>query len=202
MQIAEQQFTADCPWPTIRAQWLTRFAQSARTFVADEVARQAKSQERLTELSGKIAVGRTGVTLVCKADRIDLTQAGEALIYDYKTGSPPSPKQQEKFDSQLLLEAAMVTQGAFDRIGRKPVQDATFIGVNTQMKNVAAPLKDNPPDQVWLNLIALLQHWREPDRGYVARLAHVLKTDSGPYDHLSRFGEWDTSQTAVPVMLT
>ena len=201
MGIAEQEFTAQCPWPTIRAQWLARMERSADKFLEDEIARQALADTRLVELWGETAVNQTGVTLTCKADRIDLMPDDAALIYDYKTGVVPTAPQQEKFDKQLLLEAAMVARGAFAALGPKQVAGATFIGVNTAMKNTPAPLDKHPADQVWTEFAGLLTRWRDPARGYTARMALFSKNDISDYDHLSRFGEWDTSDTPVPVLL-
>jgi len=173
----------------------------ADKFLADEGARQALSSHRFIEAEGEIIVAPSGVTLTCKADRIDVTEQGGALIYDYKTGTVPSGPQQEKFDKQLLLEAAMVERGAFDKVGTLPVDHASFIGLNAAMKNVAAPLNKQPPDQVWEELEELFTAWQKQDRGYTARLALFLKSDASPYDHLSRYGEWDTSQAPAPVVL-
>ena len=201
MNIAEQEFTAQCPWPTIRAQWLARMDRSADKFLDDEIARQALADTRLVELSGETAVNQTGVTLTCKADRIDLMPDDAAQIYDYKTGVVPTAPQQEKFDKQLLLEAAMVARGAFAALGPKQVAGATFIGVNTAMKNTPAPLDKRPADEVWTEFAGLLTRWQDPARGYTARMALFSKNDISDYDHLSRFGEWDTSDTPVPVLL-
>ena len=150
---------------------------------------------------GEIPVAATGVRLTCKADRIDLTDADAALIYDYKTGVVQTGPQQEKFDKQLLLEAAMVERGAFAKVGKKSVEGAAFIGVNAAMRNVDAPLSKQPPDQVWAELETLFARWQQQDRGYTARLALFLKTDQSPYDHLSRYGEWDTNEDPKPVVL-
>ena len=201
MRIAHEEFTAQCPWPTVRAQWIARMDRVADKFLADEDERQSLSDKRITEAWGEIAVAATGVKLTCKADRIDLTDDDEALIYDYKTGVVPTGPQQEKFDKQLLLEAAMVERGAFNEIGRKTVSGASFIGVNAAMRNIDAPLKKQPPDQVWAELETLFARWQDQDRGYTARLALFLKTDQSPYDHLSRYGEWDTNQDSDPVVL-
>ena len=201
MQIAHEEFTTQCPWPTVRAQWIARMDRVADKFLADEGERQARAEERKTESWGEIAVAATGIKLTCKADRIDLTNDGDALIYDYKTGVVPTGPQQEKFDKQLLLEAAMVERGAFKEIGRKTVAGASFIGVNAAMRNVDAPLKKQPPDQVWAELETLFTRWQDQDRGYTARLALFLKTDQSPYDHLSRYGEWDTNEEPKPVVL-
>lgn len=202
MKIAHAEFTAQCPWPTIRAQWMARMDRSADAFIADEIERQAQSDVRKVELWGRITVPQVGVDLTCKADRVDLTAEGTAVIYDYKTGVVPSGPQQEKFDKQLLLETAMVERGAFEKLGQRPVAAAHFIGVNAAMKNIAAPLDKQPADQVWADFTTLLTSWQDITRGYTARMALFSKTDVSNYDHLSRYGEWETSDEPVPTVLT
>ncbi|MCK0097208.1 double-strand break repair protein AddB [Yoonia sp. F2084L] len=202
MQIAATEFAAHCPWPTIRAQWMARMERSADQFLADEAERQALATDHKIEAYGEIFVAPSGVLLTCKADRIDLTETGSALIYDYKTGAVPTKNQQLTFDKQLLLEAAMVELGAFEDLGQMSVGGAAFIGVNAAMKNVPAPLDQQPPDQVWGELETLFANWHDPMRGYTARLALFSKTDQSDYDHLSRYGEWDTSDDPTPQVLT
>jgi RecB family exonuclease len=202
MQIAERIFTRDCPWPTIRAQWLSRLDRVADIFIDGEVKRRAIAPNSLLEKEGKIAVGTTGVDLTCKADRIDLTLDGLAYVYDYKTGAVPSKDQQITFDKQLLLETAMIELGAFPDVGAKPVEGATFVAVNTNMRNVDAPLKDHPAMKVWEDFQKLLNRYQTRSRGYSARIAMFSEKDFSDYDQLSRFGEWDTSNDAVPEDLT
>jgi double-strand break repair protein AddB len=202
MTIATEIFTRDCPWPTIRAQWLLRLARVASIFIGGEIERQALASKHVLESEGRIAVGTTGVDLTCKADRIDLTADGLAYVYDYKTGGVPSKGQQISFDKQLLLEAAMIELGAFTDVGKKPVEGATFVAANTIMRDVPAPLKDHPAMQVWDEFQTLLLEYQQKSRGYSARIAMFSTTDHSNYDHLSRFGEWDTSDDAVPEDLT
>lgn len=202
LQLAEAHLAAKCPWPTIRAQWMARFTLAAGAFCTAEVARHALSDSRLVEQKGKLDLPQVAVTLTCKADRIDLTPNGTALLYDYKTGTLPSKPQQEKFDKQLLLEVAMVERGAFESIGPVHVDDALFVSIKPDAKTMQAPMKDSPTDVTLAELEALLHHWRLPDSGYTARYALFSKTDAGSYDHLSRFGEWDTSDLPEPQVLT
>ncbi len=202
MQITRAHFEKHCPWPTIRAQWIARMDRIADRFLSDEAERQAKAIRQLTELKGTIVVPNVQVSLTCKADRIDLTDDDQALIYDYKTGVVPTGPQQEKFDKQLLLEAAMLERGAFNALGRKTVKSAAFLGINPSMKTTKAPFDKQSPDQVWAELETLFTNWQNPQRGYTARLALFSKTDVSPYDHLARFGEWDTSDTPHPEVLT
>ncbi|MDX8353226.1 double-strand break repair protein AddB [Cognatiyoonia sp. IB215182] len=202
MQMARAQFLQDCPWPTIRAQWLARLDRTIDTFLEDEAQRQVDVARHLVEQQGRAVLPGPDMTLTCKADRIDVMPDDGVIIYDYKTGAVPTGPQQEQFDKQLLLEAAMVEKGAFRDLGVRPVHSAAFIGVNAAMKVVQAPLDKNPVDQVWADLETLFQNWLRADRGYTARMALFSKTDSSPYDHLSRFGEWDTSDRAKAEQLT
>ena len=88
--------------------------------------------------------------------------------------------------------------GAFEALGPMPVAGAAFLGIGKDMKVTPAPLADHPPDRVWDDFIALLRHWQNPARGYTARMAMFSAGDSSDYDHLSRFGEWDISDTPAP----
>ncbi|MEL6681658.1 MAG: double-strand break repair protein AddB [Pseudomonadota bacterium] len=201
MTLAQSHFDRHCPWPAVRAQWMARLDRGADQFLADETTRQALAVKHLVELKGQASLPAVNMTLTCKADRIDLTQEGEVIIYDYKTGAVPTAPQQEKFDKQLLLEAAMVEKGAFNDLGPKSVRSAEFIGVNASMKTQKAPLEKQPVDQVWAELHELFRYWNMPERGYTARLALFSKSDVSPYDHLARFGEWDTSNAVKGVSL-
>lgn len=202
MRIARAHFQNHCPWPTIQAQWIARLDRVADKFLDDEAKRQARATKHIVEAKGQITIPNVAIVLTCKADRIDQTEDGAVIIYDYKTGAVPTGPQQEKFDKQLLLEAAMMEKGGFDGMGKTPVQDAAFIGVNPAMKVVKAPLNKQPIDQVWAELETLFVNWNNPSQGYTARLALFSKTDFSPYDHLSRYGEWDTSDTPSLVSLT
>lgn len=190
MQAAETVMAEDCPWPMMRRLWLSRLSRVADWFIAGEAARQAQGKPALMEQDGGALVAETGVRLTAKSDRIDLSDSGAALIYDYKTGRTPTVKQQGVFDKQLLLTAALVEKGGFETLGPRPVAGASFIGLS-KADIVPAPLDDHPPGKVWEQLAELLRRWAERDRGFTARMALLSDTDTSDYDHLSRFGEWD-----------
>jgi len=130
-------------------------------------------------------------TLTGKADRIDLSDDGEALIYDYKTGKPPSENEQLHFDKQLLLEAAMVERGAFKDVGRVRTKAAVYIGLGSDPKNQNAPLEKSPTMETWGRFEKLMGKWTDPNMGYTSRRANQSVTFDGPFDHLARYGEWD-----------
>ncbi|MEJ6396617.1 double-strand break repair protein AddB [Yoonia sp. 208BN28-4] len=202
LEIANEQFAQNCPWPTIRAQWLTRLECVIDIFIAGEAARQSKGTVAQLEAWGEMLIPSVGVTITCKADRFDVNDAGQVLIYDYKTGTVPTEAMQKSFDKQLLVEAVMVENGAFASLGRADVAGAVFVAVNTAMKDIAAPLDDLTPSQIWAELEQHLLYWDDVQNGYTARRALHLRTDMSPYDHLSRFGEWKSGDDPAPEVMT
>jgi RecB family exonuclease len=198
MTVAGEVLEANCPWPTMQMLWLARIGRVAEWFLATEVERQANGKPHLFEHRGAARMASPDFTLTAKADRIDLAGDGAALIYDYKTGAPPSDKEQKAFEKQLLLTAALVEQGGFVRIGPVPVRAAVYIGLNNAPKEVAAPLDSLPPDMVWAELGELIRLWSIHAQGYSAVFRPKLVRYAGDYDHLARRGEWDLSTDFTP----
>ncbi len=193
------------PFPTIRALWQTRMQRVANWFVETETSRQALATAHPSnfEIKGQATLPALGFTLTGTADRIDIDDRGGAHIYDYKTGAAPSKGEQEHFDKQLLLEAAMVTQGAFKDLDPRHVERATFISLKPgDPKEVAAPLDEAPPDKVWEEFTTLISAYFSAEQGFTARRALMKDTDIADYDHLSRFGEWDVTDTPTREDLT
>jgi RecB family exonuclease len=193
------------PFPTIRALWQTRMQRVANWFVETETSRQALATAHPSnfEIKGQATLPALGFTLTGTADRIDIDDRGGAHIYDYKTGAAPSKGEQEHFDKQLLLEAAMVTQGAFTDLDPRHVERATFISLKPgDPKEVAAPLDEAPPDKVWEEFTTLISAYFSAEQGFTARRALMKDTDIADYDHLSRFGEWDVTDTPTREDLT
>ncbi|MDP5219485.1 double-strand break repair protein AddB [Ruegeria sp. 2205SS24-7] len=184
------------PWPTARKLWLARLARIADAFLAAEVERRSDGGPIAFEARMKKRLDPLDFTLVGRADRIDQTESGALRIYDYKTGTPPSEKQQARFDKQLLIEAALAEEGGFESIDPMPVARAVFIGMGGSYSEVQAPLESEPPAQVWAELRQLIEAYFQPDQGFTARRMLHRDTDQGEYDHLARFGEWD--RTAIP----
>ncbi len=192
-----------CPWPTYRHMWTARVAGLADWFLQTEVERRAvATPDDLFEIRGAAALPGVEFTLTCIADRIDLTPTGDAVIYDYKTGTPPSPKAQVHYDKQLLLEAALVHFGGIERTGPRHVASATYIGLGAKRALVAAPLVEQPPERVWKDLETLALAWQDPERGYSAQIAPQYLDFEGSYDHLARFGEWDLATPITPQVVS
>ncbi|PYE84627.1 PD-(D/E)XK nuclease family protein [Pseudoroseicyclus aestuarii] len=197
LKVADAVLAEEVPWPVQRRLWHARIARSAPAFLSGEVARQARATPSLFEQQGRAEIASLGFTLTAKADRIDLGDSG-GWIYDYKTGTPPSDKEQRAFEKQLLLEAAILERAGFGETGPMRVAGAAFIGVGRVPKVVPAPLDDLPPGRVWEELTQLIARWQEPQRGYSARMAVRETAFEGDYDHLARSGEWDLTTKASP----
>jgi len=193
LAIAETVLAQNVPWGEARALWLARLERVADWFIETEAERRAQATPARFEERGRAEIPELGFALSAKADRLDLDAHGRMHIYDYKTGTPPTAKEQKSFDKQLLLEAAMAERGGFGEIGPVKVMRAAFIGLGSTPKEVFAPLDEEPPDQVWSEFKELISAYSVPHKGYVARRAMHSSEDRGDYDQLARFGEWDVT---------
>lgn len=186
------------PWPVARILWHSRIRRIAEDFVMAEQERQARAKPAAFEAKGSARLDPLDFTIACRADRIDIDERGFLHLYDYKTGAPPSEAQQKKFEKQLLIEAAMAEEGAFEDLGPAEVARALFIGLGSKMTEIRAPLEDQPPAKVWDELRTLIGAYFEPDQGYSSRRMVHRDDIAGDYDHLARYGEWDRSATPQP----
>ncbi|GGH29273.1 double-strand break repair protein AddB [Cribrihabitans marinus] len=189
-------------WPTARKLWLARLARVADAFTASEIRRRADAHPFAFEAELRMRLDPLDVTLVGRADRIDRTERGCLVIYDYKTGTPPSEKRQGKFDKQLLIEAAVAEEGGFVGLDPAPVAAAVFLGLGGSYKESPAPLDSEPPDKVLAELRQLVSAYLEPDQGFTSRRMLHMDSDTGDYDQLARFGEWDRTALPEPEDLT
>ncbi|QUJ76166.1 double-strand break repair protein AddB [Sulfitobacter albidus] len=194
----------DVPWPTARALWHARIARVADWFLEREAARLANARPIAFERDamGTLEIPEIGFSLHGVADRMDQSADGAVQLYDYKTGKPPTSPQQKLFDKQLLIEAAMVEQGAFPAVGVAPVSRAAFIGMGRNPHEVDAPLDEEPTADVLADLRALLTRYLDPAQGFTARRMMEMESFAGEFDQLARFGEWDATDTSNPEDLT
>lgn len=198
LSISETVLAKNVPWPTARTLWKSRIERIAEHFVSDELTRQAAGKPIGFEARAETAIQNLGFTLVGTADRIDRTKVGDLVIYDYKTGAPPTQAEQRYFDKQLLLEAAMAEKGGFRDIDPAEVTDAIYIGLSNTPKNIAAPLVEMPTAQVWTEFEQLITRYLDAEQGFTSRRALRKDTDHSDYDQLARFGEWDVTEEPTP----
>lgn len=195
MTLADEILQSEVPWPTARRLWLARLRRISARLIAQESDRQTRTVPMKTEVSGGIDVLDGMLRLVAKADRIDATPEGGIWIYDYKTGQPPTAKQQLTFNKQLLLEAVIAERGGFDGLPVNAVAGASFLALNDSLEVVPAPLEDCPVARTYDELCDLIRAYRNPETGYTAQQALESRGFESPYAQLSRAGEWDLSDT-------
>ncbi|WP_416369310.1 double-strand break repair protein AddB [Tritonibacter mobilis] len=199
---ARRVLETEVPWPVARTLWLTRLKKVAEDFVTGERQRQSRARPSGFEKSGQVRLDPLDFEIAAKADRIDVDERGLLHLYDYKTGDPPSEKQQKSFEKQLLIETAMAEQGAFSDYGAARVERALYIGLKPPVKEVAAPILDEPPAKVWAELRSLVEAYFDAEQGFSSRRMVHRDDFAGDYDHLARYGEWDRSSDPVPEDLT
>jgi ATP-dependent helicase/nuclease subunit B len=194
---ARQVLAAQVPWPAARALWLQRLMRVADWFIAFEA--KAGGQPVVMEQAGAMTLPALGFTLTARPDRIDRLSGGGLHLFDYKTGTPPTPDQQRYYDKQLLLTAAIVAHGGFRGLEPPEVAGASYVGLGATPKVETVDVSSGALDLAMAELADLIAHWRRPERGYPSRRSKFKVRFEGEYDHLARHGEWDDS--AVPLVI-
>ncbi len=184
-------------FPAVHALWWPRFLAIAAWYVDWEAAR-AEIEARHAEIDGTMEL-TPAFKLTGRADRIDRRRDGAYEILDFKTGTPPSPKQLSTgLAPQLALEAAMLKRGAFEAIpAGASVAVLGWIGLGKVGKGepFASAVKDRTADELgddaFARLAALVAAYADPGRAYVSRARPMFENRFGsPYDHLARVAEW------------
>ncbi len=190
--------------PRVEAFWRPHFQRFARWFAATEPARRAGTARTYTELRGALDLAvASGFRLTARADRIDLSEDGSVIIYDYKTGRPPLPAHVEKlYAPQLPLEAAMAEGGGFADFGPRTVRALRYIhasgrrdgGEASEAANNATP--EALASKALADLKRLVERYADPEMPYEvkrrkgAAFTSVYRYDE--YEHLARVQEWLT----------
>ncbi len=203
MQIAREEIFSLYSDSERQILWLERFKQIGKSFIAFEKEQRKNIKNSFVEVKGKwsFPVGGEIFSLRGKADRIDILNDNNVQIIDYKTGTIPPKKNIQKFLApQLLLEALMVKNGAFEKIGNAKCSALKYIKVKAGED--ALEIKDFPLEKN----SSLEDYITEINRrlmGHIEALllsdktplsAHILPNPSqkfiSPYDHLARVKEW------------
>jgi RecB family exonuclease len=169
----------------------------ADAFLADEAERRKRAIPAGTEVEGRLTLTDLDFTLTGTADRIDRDTTGMLYIYDYKTGSIPSEKQQKAYDKQLLFEAVMAEAGALKGLAPASVSEVAYIGLGAIPKFARIAVGPELIEDARAGLHELIRAYQNRDQGYTARRIVANQAFEGDYDHLSRYGEWDHTMQAV-----
>ncbi|MGB0926903.1 MAG: double-strand break repair protein AddB [Pikeienuella sp.] len=178
--------------PATTAAWRARLARVRPWFLRAEDKRRAEGTPIGVEVKGKTELAN-GITLSGVADRIDRQHDGRLAIYDYKAGTAPSAKQEKVFDHQLLLLAEMAEVDAFEGIVSGPAEVLAYLslsGTDEGGKEVKIPREEAE----LAHLSEMLDRFLAVETPFTARVAPEKTTWAGPYDHLSRFGEWGDAE--------
>lgn len=200
MSIADAVIAERVAWPLARTIWLSRIAKAADAFLT--FTETTGGTPVLLEEKGAVQLPDLDFTLTGKPDRIDRLEDGRLLLVDYKTGEPPTPKQQEHFDKQLLLLAAMAEEGAFKGLDAEEVARVVYVGLKAQLKTQEVTLDPGHVAEIWAEFARLIAAYARPGQGYTARRALESVRDASDYDHLARFGEWDMTDDPAPEVLS
>lgn len=194
LSTAAEVLARETPFPAARLLWLARLERAAEHFLTQDTKHGGTPV--VLETPGKLRIDPPGFTLVGKPDRIDDLPDGRVHLMDYKTGTPPTEKQQEVYEKQLRLTAAMVERGGFDALGPREVASFTYIGLGSGEKAVETLQGEVDLDREWQRFIKLITSYAQRGTGYTSRRAVFSDRIDGDYDHLARYGEWQMTDRA------
>jgi ATP-dependent helicase/nuclease subunit B len=198
MATAERVLDEAVLWPAARRMWLGRLRKIAHRLVDKEVARRVHGRPVAVEAKGAFHFPEIDFSLTCEADRIDETVGGEYIIYDYKTGAPPTLKQTETFKMQLHLEALMLENAKFGNLTPSRVYEVAYLGLDGNVGETCIRLMPGDTDRISEKLHELIRNYDNLEQGYTSRRAMQGVAFAGDFDQLARAGEWSDSDDATP----
>ena len=145
--LAVQVLHETVPYPTARVLWLARLKRAAGHFLTQDSKHGGSVV--LAEKDGSVQLLETEFQLYGRLDRIDRLPDGTLHLIDYKTGSPPTAKQQSVYELQLHLAAAMVERGGFTGLGRTKASLISYVGLGSGEKVVDQPVTTDDLDALW-----------------------------------------------------
>ncbi|WP_282758096.1 double-strand break repair protein AddB [Komagataeibacter saccharivorans] len=193
--------------PALAAWWAPRLDRIAAWCARTEEARRATGTPRtvLTELSGRMRLEDLPggpFTLRGRADRIDLHDGDGGLsLFDYKTGTLPLRRSVvEGWQSQLVLEAAMIECGGFPPPVAGSVSELVYWRLTGG--HVPAQVLDVARGEELAELIAscraglraLVSAYDNPDQPYLSHPFPGEEPRFADYAHLARVAEWSAAR--------
>jgi double-strand break repair protein AddB len=201
LRISETVLNEELPWPSARALWLGRIKVMAQTIVTEEIERRKTDTIIAQEAEGSAFIELFNFTLAARADRIDRAPSGGLIIYDYKSGNPPSTKEVYAIEKQLPLEAMIALRGGFEGITTKHIEALRYIVLKGEGSSTEIPLEYKDQEllaKCWDELMMLIAQYEAEETGYTARDRPQKISFDSDYDHLSRYGEWTDSDVPDP----
>ncbi len=195
----QEVFTAYAITKDTKRFWWPRFLRTAGWIVEQEKVFAKTTIKNFAEINGshKFKINDTEFELRARADRIDVLNDNSVRIIDYKTGTPPSPKQVETFLApQLTLEAALIINNGFKGIQPSIVSEILYLHLGGGKKGLnvcAITPKDSLDDlakEHFGHLQSLLKEYLDPTLEYLPRVRVKTEAEEAEFDHLSRYLEW------------
>ncbi len=176
-----------------------RLACAARAYVTWLGQRAGAARVVFRETTGKLALGE-GRVLSAKADRIEVSAAGAAIV-DFKSGAAPSKAQVAcGLAPQLTLEAAMIARGAFDGVEGVRAHELiywTFSGAEPKASLVDLSVGAYAAGEEALGrLEALLTRYADERQPFLCKPRVQFIKPYTEYDHLARRKEWADAEGA------
>ena len=177
-----------------RAFWKSRIDAALDWLAQWDADRRAEGSPAVIEGDGAwtFSLDERDYTLSARADRIDKLHDGAAYVIDYKTGAPPSLKQQATFSPQLPLTALIAAHGGFAELGAAPVAGFEYLRIIGRGKSSADTVSATGAEAEMLaenaheGLVALLRHFSDPTTPYPSQPRAQYQDAYGDYDHLAR----------------
>ena len=136
-------------------------------------------------------------TLTAKADRIELSSTGAAIL-DFKTGATPSAKQVKSgFAPQLTLTGAILAEAGLKTSGPVEPEELTYVRVVGRKVPGEAAVRAQGAEASDLSMAALaglkarVARFDDQTTPYLSWVApQFMGNFGGNYDHLARVWEW------------
>lgn len=188
--------------PMMRALWQPRLMEAIDWIAETIAANRAEGREPArAEIWSSIDIA--GVALGGRIDRIDRLPDGTLAIVDYKTGSPPGPKQVAAgYAQQLGLLGLIAERKGFDGLSGTPSAFEYWSFARNRdggFGHVASPVdpagKGNRIETARFtaiaaaNFTAAAERWLTGEDPFTAKL-HPEHAPYGDYDQLMRLDEW------------
>ncbi len=171
------------------ARWLTGF----------EMRRRAKGIEIRVEEEVALTFAADGgpFTVTAKADRIELSSSGAAIL-DFKTGAAPSAKQVKSgFAPQLTLTGAILAESGLRDVGPLEPEELTYVRVVGRKVPGEQAVRASGAEAADLSMAALaglkarVARFDVRTTPYLSWVApQFMGNFGGNYDHLARVWEW------------
>lgn len=183
--------------PRVAAFWVPRFERFCAWFAATEAVRREGVSRTWTEIAGALPVPAAAgpFVLTARADRVDVGPDGY-VIFDYKTGSLPSPRSVAGGSSpQLPLEAAIASASGLGTLPAGAV--ARLVYIRASGGNPPGEARDAAKGDVaalaertLADLVALVRRYDNTETPYAALRRHGFRYDFDDFAHLARVDEW------------